>query len=215
MYYLGDSVAYDMWPALEALLTASGIDSHSGAFGGVGIVPTAENKMPLESLALELDTYQPDLLIVQLSVWDASQSDEAQKMALTQLTNLVRQRNLRLVFVSFPSLTLERQEPSQQSFEQSARDIASRAGDSIWYFDQSAALGPTFVLDIDGDGNPERKRDGIHVCPTGALRVAQWMVNELAQHFAEVQLPATNDWMLGSWSADPRYDSPPGACAHL
>jgi hypothetical protein len=85
----------------------------------------------------------------------------------------------------------------------------------IGYADQTSALGEVFDVDIDDDGNPERKRDGIHVCPTGALRSAQWLMQFLTDHFAGITPPTSNDWILGPWSADPRYDSPPGACARV
>jgi hypothetical protein len=125
LYYLGDSVAYDMWPAIEAELNAANVTVHSGAFGGVGIVPTDVNTTPLQSLATELDLHNVDLLILQLSVWDAQQDDSKQQAALDDLVTFVADRNLRLVFVSFPSIAADRSEPGQISLEDKARAIAA------------------------------------------------------------------------------------------
>jgi peptidoglycan/LPS O-acetylase OafA/YrhL len=126
IYYLGDSVAYDMWPAIEAELNAANVTVHSGAFGGVGIVPTDANTTPLQSLAIELDRYAVDLLILQLSVWDAQQDDDQQQVALDDLAKFVADQNLRLVFVSFPSIADDRSDPGQVSLEDKARAIAER-----------------------------------------------------------------------------------------
>ena len=215
IYYLGDSVAYDMWPAIEAELNAANVTVHSGAFGGVGIVPTDANTTPLQSLAIELDRYAVDLLILQLSVWDAQQDDDQQQVALDDLAKFVAERNLQLVFVSFPSIADDRSEPGQISLEDKARAIANQSDGSIIYLDQRSVLGDVFIRDIDGDGNPERKRDGIHVCPTGALRSAQWLIQELSTRFEGITPPIDDSWVTGDWAKDSRYDSPPGACAPL
>jgi len=215
LYYLGDSVAYDMWPAIEAELNAANVTVHSGAFGGVGIVPTEVNTTPLQSLATELDRYTVDLLILQLSVWDAQQDDDRQQAALDDLVTFVTERNMRLAFVSFPSIAPERSELGQTSLENKARTVANQSEGSIIYLDQRSVLGDVFIRDIDGDGNPERKRDGIHVCPTGALRSAQWLIQELSTRFEGIAPPVDDSWVTGEWANDSRYDSPPGACAPL
>jgi peptidoglycan/LPS O-acetylase OafA/YrhL len=215
LYYLGDSVAYDMWPAIGAVLQAANVTANSGAFGGVGIIPTEVNTTPLQSLAVELDRHTSDLLILQLSVWDAQQDDARQQAALDDLATFVNERNLQLVFVSFPSIAAERSEPGQTSLEDKAQALANHSDGSIMYLDQRSVLGDVFTLDIDGDGNPERKRDGIHVCPTGALRSAQWLIQELSTRFNGITSPVDNSWVTGNWANDSRYDSPPGACAPL
>lgn len=93
--------------------------------------------------------------------------------------------------------------------------IAATSPELIRFADQTSALGEIFDVDVDDDGNPERKRDGIHVCPTGAIRSAQWLVSFLAANYSGVSAIVSNDWTLGTWSTDARYDSPPGACARL
>lgn len=215
IYYLGDSVAYDMWPAIEAATEAGGLSAESGAFGGVGLIPQGSGPTPIESLRLTLDRERPDLLILQLSVWDAQQSTVDQRAALEELRLLAVERGQRILLLSFPTFSPERTESAQESLETLAIATAAASPDLIRYADQTSALGEVFDVDIDDDGNPERKRDGIHVCPTGALRSAQWLVGFLASHYSGVTPAATDDWILGPWSADERYDSPPGACARL
>jgi len=215
VYYLGDSVAYDMWPGVEAALTAAGIRASSGAFGGVGLVPEDSGPTPIESLAVTLDDVRPDLLILQLSVWDAQQSSETQIRALDELATMIQARGQQVLILSFPTFSAERSEPGQEQLEANAMALAARLPDLVRYADQTPALGSVFDIDIDDDGNPERKRDGIHVCPTGAAMSARWLVEDLANSYADVAVPTNNDWVLGPWSSDSRYDSPPGACARL
>ena len=148
-------------------------------------------------------------------MWDAQQSDTDQQNALDNLAEFVEQRQLQLVILSFPSIAPERSEPGQTSLEAKARAVADQSDGSIIYLDQRSVLGDVFTLDIDGDGNPERKRDGIHVCPTGALRSAQWLIAELSTRFNGITPPADDSWATGDWANDSRYDSPPGACARL
>ncbi|MFZ9564423.1 MAG: hypothetical protein ACO3AT_04475, partial [Ilumatobacteraceae bacterium] len=125
-------------------------------------------------------------------------------------------RNVRVLLLSFPSLAPTGMvvEPNQERLEVKAIEMASTLPNLITYLDQRDALGIEFNIDIDDDGVPERKRDGIHVCPTGALRSAQWLLQQLESLYG-ISLPANNDWVLGPWSSDSRYDSPPGACARL
>ncbi|MFZ9563887.1 MAG: acyltransferase family protein, partial [Ilumatobacteraceae bacterium] len=96
VYYFGDSIAYDMWPGIEAALVAAGLTAESGAFGGVGL--TAKDDIdPIANLADVVDTTHPDLLVVQLSVWDALQTDEVQREVFDSLRDLANSRNLRVL----------------------------------------------------------------------------------------------------------------------
>lgn len=215
VFYLGDSIASDIWPAVDAAFSASGVHIESGAFGGVGLVASADNVDPLGTLARRLDDLRPDLLIVQLSVWDAQQSADKQIAALRAINDMVVARNIHLVLLSFPPLAPERREPGQRLLEMRAHDLALRSNGSIAYLDTTEALGSTFAFDIDFDGIPERKRDGIHVCPTGALIVAQWLSRTISSLAPMYIAAPSSQWAFGDWRTDARYDSPPGACAVL
>lgn len=213
VYYFGDSIAYDMWPAIETALVAAGLSAESGAFGGVGLVGK-DDVEPIENLITVVDTTRPDLIVVQLSVWDALQNDDVQREALNSLRDLASTRDQRVLLLSFPSLAPERIDAGQARLERNAAEMAAALPTLITYLDQREALGPVFDIDIDDDGVPERKRDGIHVCPTGALRSAQWLLRQLETLYG-VSEPTSQYWGISTWSTDARYDSPPGACAAL
>ena len=40
------------------------------------------------------------------------------------------------------------------------------------------------ALDLDADGTAERKRDDVHICPSGAARFAAWLAGGLRARFA-------------------------------
>lgn len=100
-----------MWPGVEAALLASGLEARSGAFGGVGLIPESSGPTPIEMLGLTLDQLRPDLLILQLSVWDAKQSEESQRAALEELRLLAVERDQRILLLSLP--TFSPSEPSR------------------------------------------------------------------------------------------------------
>jgi peptidoglycan/LPS O-acetylase OafA/YrhL len=55
-----------------------------------------------------------------------------------------------------------------------------------------------------------RKLDNTHFCPYGAAEFGALVVNDLATPLG-LPTPAAG-WELGSWTSDPRYNDPPGAC---
>jgi hypothetical protein len=214
VYFYGDSIASDFWPAVNAAFASSNIPVETGAFGGVGLIPRDDNLNPISSLEERLIAVSPELLIVQLSVWDAEQDAIEQLEALENLQALAERQGIRVFIISFPVIVSDRTNPGQKLLEMRARDFALNTKNLV-YIDQSPAFGSKFSLDIDGDGIPERKRDGVHVCPTGALVYTQWLIGEMTRMYPKVTFATTAQWAFGDWRLDDRYDSPAGACAAL
>ena len=212
--WYGDSIAYDTWPPLSAALTASGLDAYTGAYGGVGLVARDGFADPFGVLATHLDEVDPDLLVMQVSIWDGYETSEDQIAAFDQLGSLLTERQLRTVLVTIPVRSAEQADPGEVVLTENATRFASDH-DLVILLNQSEVFGDRFQLDVDGDGNPERKRDGVHLCPTGALSVTLWLVKQLSVHYEGIALPETNEWILGDWRMNERYDDPPGACAGL
>ena len=213
--WYGDSVAADIWPPLSAALTAGGIEAHSGAFGGVGLTVSDGVPDPIGRIAGLLDEHGPDVLVMQLSLWDAYEAPADQRAGLEALVSATGERNVPLVLITIPVRSAEQADPGEAAFIARARDVASRNPERVLVLDIAEVFGDDFGLDIDGDGNPERKRDGVHLCPTGALAVTFWLVKQLSLHIDGIAMPDTSDWVLGDWRSDERYDDPPGACAGL
>jgi hypothetical protein len=55
-----------------------------------------------------------------------------------------------------------------------------------------------------------RMVDDVHLCPAGAVRYADAVLADLTSLYHLT--PAQGAWWNGSWTSDPRYNSPPGSC---
>jgi peptidoglycan/LPS O-acetylase OafA/YrhL len=55
-----------------------------------------------------------------------------------------------------------------------------------------------------------RKLDNVHLCPEGAARYADALLTDLTAVFH--LSPASNDWANGTWTSDPDFNDPAGAC---
>jgi peptidoglycan/LPS O-acetylase OafA/YrhL len=55
-----------------------------------------------------------------------------------------------------------------------------------------------------------RKLDGVHLCPEGSARYGDALLADMTAVFGLA--PATPDWAQGSWTSDPDFNNPPGAC---
>ena len=55
-----------------------------------------------------------------------------------------------------------------------------------------------------------RKLDNVHLCPEGSARYADALLADMTAVFGLA--PAVGDWSQGSWTRDPDFNNPPGAC---
>ncbi len=55
-----------------------------------------------------------------------------------------------------------------------------------------------------------RRLDKVHLCPEGSARYGDAFLADMTQVFGLA--PATGDWSQGSWTAEPNFNNPPGAC---
>ncbi len=55
-----------------------------------------------------------------------------------------------------------------------------------------------------------RKIDNVHLCPEGSARYAEALLADLSPLFGLA--PADPTWTEGTWTSDPNFNNPPGAC---
>jgi hypothetical protein len=55
-----------------------------------------------------------------------------------------------------------------------------------------------------------RKLDNVHLCPEGSARYGDALLADMTSLFGLA--PATPGWAQGSWTSDPDFNDPPGAC---
>lgn len=211
----GDSIAFDAAPAIVAAFEASGLTADTLAFPGVRLTAYDDGRDPFSFIADRLEVDAPDVFIHQLSVWDALKPIEEQRAALTALDALLVEYGVSLIMVTAPVQTPELAEPSMPILVESARWLAARDPMRIVVLDQTPVLGDVYARDIDADGIPERKPDGVHLCPSGAARLALWLLGEVARMTPTFEAAAPSTWAGGDWTNEIRFDEPLGACSAL
>jgi peptidoglycan/LPS O-acetylase OafA/YrhL len=211
----GDSIAYDAAPAVVAALNASGVAADSLAYPGVRMTAYDDGRDPLSFVRDRLRVDPPDAFIHQLSVWDAGTSPEDQRAALAALDDLLREHGVALVIVTAPVQTPALQNPAMPTLVESAQWLAGRDPSRVVVIDQLPVFGDEYRRDVDGDGVPERKPDGVHLCPSGAARLAAWLMEELTRFAPGMQPAAPPTWAAGDWTRERRFDDPRGACSAL
>jgi hypothetical protein len=211
--WIGDSVAADMTPAIEARLAAAGVTVHDGALDGARLVPS--DGIDTVTLYDEMMTALPaDVVVVQLMSWDSPFSTEQLRVAYTWFASRVRAMDADLVVVTPPPLRPDLVEPGLERQIAVARELVAADPEHVTLIDSSVLWGDTLVIDIGDDGAPDRKPDGVHVCPQGAARFADWFAARLAERYDGLATAAPQ-WLSGPWTTDARYDTPVGACAAL
>jgi hypothetical protein len=212
--WTGDSIAYDLAPGVGAALAGAGLLANSNAYPGMRLVGGDQFSL-LPKLRADLPTSGIDVVVVQLSVWDAQRDAVEQQAALAELHALAVSNEVVLVLVSSPPTVDLAVEQGLVGLTEHARAIAAAHPTTTVFLDAAAVWGSVFDADLDDDGTPERKRDGAHVCPSGAARFALWLTAELASRFDGLAPTPPTEWATGNWVTDGRYDQPVGSCAAL
>ncbi len=102
-----------------------------------------------------------------------------------------------------------------------ARDMTSYFPGRVMYLPlaDSVLLDGKFSAWLPPEGDPHapssawirvRKLDSVHLCPEGSARYADALLADMTSIFRLA--PAVGDWSQGSWTSDPNFNNPPGAC---
>jgi peptidoglycan/LPS O-acetylase OafA/YrhL len=210
---VGDSIAFDEWPAIAAALYAGEIAIGGYVSPGAGLLDNRyDATTEIDKMVID---FRPDLVLYQGSLWDWG-TPEAQRAAYERFTAVVLGQGARLAFITIPPLRADQADIERLGpIKGIMRDIADQHPGQVIVLDSDEAWGPVFNEDVNGDKVPERKPDGLHVCPSGAAMYAVWLTNALEQRFADFVPVPPSEWATGGWVDDPRYTQPAGICALL
>ncbi len=210
---VGDSIAFDEWPAVASALYAGKISIGGYVSPGAGLLDTRyDSTTAIDKLVVD---FHPDLVLYQGSLWDSGTPDE-QRAAYEQFTDFVLGHGARLALITIPPLRADHQDPANLgALTGIMHDIADAHRGHVIVLDSDGVWGPAFTQDVNGDKVPERKPDGVHVCPSGAAMYAIWLMNQLHEQFADFVPVPPELWASGAWVGDPRYLNPAGICAAL
>ncbi len=210
---VGDSMAFDEWPAVASAMFAGKISIGGYVSPGAGLLDTRyDSTTAIDKMVVD---FQPDLVLYQGSLWDSG-TPGAQRVAYQRFTDLVLGQGARLAFITIPPLRADHQDPVHLgALTGIMHEIADEHPGQVIVLDTDEVWGPVFIQDVNGDKVPERKPDGVHVCPSGAAMYAVWLTDRLQQRFADFVPAPPADWVTGDWIDDPRYSQPEGICAAL
>jgi hypothetical protein len=210
---VGDSMAFDEWPAVASALFAGKISIGGYVSPGAGLLDT-RYKATTEINKMVVD-FKPDLVLYQGSLWDSGTA-EVQRAAYEQFTDFVLGQGARLALITIPPLRADHQDPANLgALTGIMHEIADKHPGQVFVLDTDEVWGPVFTQDVNGDKVPERKPDGVHICPSGAAMYAIWLMNQLQERFTGFVPAPPELWATGEWVGDPRYINPAGICAAL
>ena len=211
--WAGDSVAYDLAPAVDAALAASGVTiGADGSYPGIRLLGSDRTLRLTSQLGERITSSGADTVMMVVSTWDEAETDEDYAAGLRELADLLPPTG-QLIVVSSPPTGDDGVNEQLDRLAAVAKEVATLSDGHIAYVDASSVWADPVVLDANGDGAPERKRDLIHVCPSGAANFAAWLAVELNARFDGLTPADPGTWAGGDWVVDPRYDQPVGACA--
>ena len=181
MLMTGDSVAFDEWPAVAAAMYAGKIAIGSYVSPGAGLLDTKyESSAEIDKVVAD---FQPDLVLYQGSLWDFGTADQ-QRAAYERFADYVISQGARLALITIPPLRSDQANLDQLgTLTGVMNEVAGNHPGDVVVLNTDSIWGPEFVEDFNGDKVPERKPDGVHMCPSGAAMYAIWSMDELQQRF--------------------------------
>ncbi len=215
MVWAGDSVAYDLAPAIGASLTAGGWTVDDLAAYPDFMLTHQDDELNLLAHTVERSAAtDADLAVLQISNWDVGVPDEKYAEHLLSLSEQLAGVGTRLLVLSSPPTGDPEFSAQLDRLFGVAQGLAAADPDgNLQVIDGRPVWGTPGVLDLDGDGTPERKRDLMHVCPSGAARFVAWFTNELAHRYGGLTPGDPTVWGAGDWVFDSRFNNPVGTCA--
>ena len=199
-------------PASRRRSPPPGCRSETAAYVGTGVVPN-RGVDPLQLFLGRLASAPRDLAIFELSGWDLGFPEAEQRRAIRAFRDQARAYGARMMFLLPPTVDPERDQPDFSILLDEVRLMVDEDPDGTLLLDSQALWGSTMRRDMNGDGIPERKVDGVHICPSGAALFGQWLTTQLADRFAGVTPADPTLWAGLPWVTDSRYNEPLGVCS--
>ena len=218
---IGDSVSYDADLGIKAVLESTKtVEVTNRSFGGVGLTQKGFQNYLDESLLVE-----PEVMTVMLGGWDLAfleeNQEEYEKIIEDSIEEILKVSSLIIWIGMPPTPKAEGLEESRHLVNEIYKEISNRKRE-VEFIDTNELLGNEngtfvrFLTAFDGGIHQIRKvRDGKddgHLCPFGAALIGNSVFKKIAERFPLNQKEI--NWWSGEWTKDPRYDDPPGGCAH-
>ena len=212
---LGDSLLFDSIPAVEAALSGTGRFHPASSTGpGVGLAHHVGFDWRSEWGRMVSDL-KPGAVLLHVGAWDAttlmvdgqllSPRDEAwQRMyrdLLVEAESVLTRDGAHLYLMGSPDLRDRDRTDEVIAYNRLLRNYsAGRA--NVTFIDTFSAL------EERGGTDGLRKNDGVHLCPPGAARVAEVVLDAVNSATSA----ASDAWLWSAWRHDLRYADPSAGC---
>jgi hypothetical protein len=205
--FLGDSVAVGEAIPLTAAFKASHTEFQSIAAAGGGNVVGPFSDENWKTLPGQITSAKPTVVVYQLTTYDWG-TRQQQQAAYEKLLTTVTSAGAKLVFVTSPPI---RQPdgfygPHMADLDRApdvARTVATDSSGRASVLDADAVWGSTYQR--LRDGKADRSSDGIHTCPQGAARFANWLLGSLAKLYPGFTPAPAQAWANAGWSASSEF----------
>jgi hypothetical protein len=212
---VGDSVAFDAAPGIEAALEATGeaqVSNHNVA--GFGLFQPYKWRDAWPQLLRET---RADLVIAMWGGWDDPWYREhgraAYEAVLDEAIGVLRSTGAQVLFLGEP-VSADRNGVQRDRDTLPIHRVLPQRLPGVWFAESDTWIAPggRFSTYLPGPNGPERVRkvDNTHICPAGSARFGQGLVEYLTPRYGLA--PPDPSWRSGPWALEPRFDDPHGAC---
>ncbi|GAA2425670.1 SGNH/GDSL hydrolase family protein [Actinomadura vinacea] len=182
--FLGDSIAQGEALPLTAAFKSGGVGFQSIAADGGGNVVGPFSEKNWKKLPGQITSGKPTAVVYQLTTYDWGSRQE-QQAGYDKLLATVTGAGAKLVFVTAPPIKPDEfYKPHMADLNRApdvARAVAAGSSGRPGVLDAGAVWGSTYQR--VKNGKADRSADGIHTCPQGAARFANWLLAERAKRF--------------------------------
>jgi hypothetical protein len=219
----GNYILFDAEPAIAAALEGAGFFPHT--IGGFGLSWYPEVWRGV--LGHDVPSDNPAVVVVMMGNSDfalARRDPNEYRKRLDEAVWRMTVRGAKVLWLGLPPLPPNvEDEVGRQTVNGLYAELPRRFPGKVRYVstDNVLGFGGVWVRSMPDDPSQEPirkvKPDGApdeHVCPAGAVRVAQLVRTELDAMVGGVP-PESSGWQGGAWRDDLRYDDPPRACRAL
>ncbi len=168
---VGDSMAFDEWPAVAAAMYAGKIAIAGYVSPGAGLLDT-KLRLDRRRSTSRCSTSTPTWSCTKGRCGTSARPTQ-QRAAYQRFTDLVLGKGARLAFITIPPLRADQRNARIGTLTGVMHEIADQHPGQVIVLDSDGAWGPVFDQDVNGDKVPERKPDGVHVCPSGRRDVSR------------------------------------------
>jgi len=226
---IGDSVMWDSAAAITSILESTGVvqvqdRSVLGFNFSHGLRDVHGDDIPWRTeIPRYLAETRPDVIVTgfglvdELGIMRGNQTIEDFREHVTEAMGLLTASGAKaLVLGVMPSVDgIEKRDPKPfaRDVNEIFRALPLLFPGIVQYLDPDHLIAPDGLPVYVVEGQRVRKKDLTHICPSGAARLTAGIYETLTVSWP-VPPPAAG-WESGSWTTDPRYDLPPGACIEM